>query len=332
MRHELSIGSACVESLESRWMLAGNVIHEFPLSAGSNPEKIITGLDGSIYAYEQGTGKLARMRPHHAFAEITIPANTNASFGMVLSPKGDVYFTVHDGIGAYSPKFNRMTIIPLDADPNDIAPGPDGNLWFTESVANKVGRLTLSKKGQFNPNTFTVTTFDVPTANAGAASITTGPGGDLWFGEDLAGQLGEITIAGGVPTIHEFALPTRNGHPVGITSGPDGNVWFTEVFGNKIGRINESTKVVTEFTAPTANSEPFWITKSGKSLYFVERAAGQIGQITTAGAITEATIPSGPYPKLTSITAGPKNTLWFTQGTADEVGELILPLKANVLT
>ena len=146
------------------------------------------------------------------------------------------------GLGAYSPKFNRVTIIPLPTDPNDIAYGPDGNLWFTEPDANSIGRLTLSKNGQL-VNGFQITQFAVPAAApAGVASIARGPAGDLWFGEDIAGNVGQITFSGGVPTIHEYPLPTTSGHPLGIVTGPDKNIWVTEVYGNKIARVNESTK------------------------------------------------------------------------------------------
>jgi virginiamycin B lyase len=36
----------------------------------------------------------------------------------------------------------KSYVIPTDhAFPSQIAVGPDGNLWFAESTANKIGRL-----------------------------------------------------------------------------------------------------------------------------------------------------------------------------------------------
>src|SRR5947209_2712050 len=58
--------------------------------------------------------------------------------------------------------------------PAQITAGPDGALWFTESTANKLGRITTSG---------TFTEYAVPTANAGPAGITVGPDGALWFTE-----------------------------------------------------------------------------------------------------------------------------------------------------
>src|SRR5436305_11502728 len=55
-------------------------------------------------------------------------------------------------LGAFS-EFSVPTSQPFG-----IAAGPDGNLWFTDSAGNQVGRVTPAG---------TVTEFTVPTANSG---------------------------------------------------------------------------------------------------------------------------------------------------------------------
>src|ERR1700733_15445151 len=47
-----------------------------------------------------------------------------------------------------------------------IVAGPDGNLWFTEFTANKIGML--------NPATHAITEFAVPTADSGPLGIAVG--------------------------------------------------------------------------------------------------------------------------------------------------------------
>src|SRR5207249_2283249 len=98
-----------------------------------------------------------------------------------------------------------------------ITAGPDGNLWFTESAGNQIGRITTAG---------VVSEFAVPTANSSLVGITVGPDGNLWFSERLGNQIGRITTAG---AITEFPVPTANSFPTIITVGPDGNLWFTEV-------------------------------------------------------------------------------------------------------
>src|SRR4051812_3374645 len=60
-----------------------------------------------------------------------------------------------------------------NAAPLEITAGPDGNLWFTESGANKIGRMT--------PAGVVTGEFAIPTPNSAPyLGITTGPDGNLW--------------------------------------------------------------------------------------------------------------------------------------------------------
>ena len=79
-------------------------------------------------------------------------------------------------------------------------PAPDGNLWFTEFIANKIGRITP---------TGTITEFNVPTSSSDPIGITAGPDGNLWFTERSGNKLGRVTINSSGLTISPLsALPT----------------------------------------------------------------------------------------------------------------------------
>jgi streptogramin lyase len=106
---------------------------------------------------------------------------------------------------------------------------------------------------------------EFPVPNGHPDGITAGPDGNLWFTEDIGGNIGRISTSG---TITEFPLPFGSS-PDGITAGPDGNLWFTDEDGN-IGRITPGG-TITEFPVPTTNSFPSWITKgSDGNLWFTE--------------------------------------------------------------
>src|SRR6266568_3667145 len=201
----------------------------------------------------------------------------------------------------------------------NIAEGPDGNLWFTEGLGNKVGRITPGGM---------ITEFPLPSNNYGDPyDITTGPDGNLWFTEqsfvlNTSPKIGRITPNG---TITEFPVPTINTSLEGITTGPDGNLWFTEKDGNNIGKITPSG-AVTEYPVPTGSSWPWGITTGPDgNLWFTESNvyANKIGVITPSGAVTEYPIPtngSGPY----GITAGPDGNLWFTEQVGNKIGRVNL--------
>jgi virginiamycin B lyase len=189
--------------------------------------------------------------------------------------------------------------------PSGITTGPDGALWFTESGANKIGRITTAGL---------VTEFPIPTANSEPSGITAGPDGALWFTESNGSNvnnIGRITTAG---MITGFPLPPSLS-PNGITSGPDGALWFTANTStgiNSIGRIT-TAGMITEFPLPAANSYVSAITTGPDgALWFIEQSANKIGRITTAGVVTEFPIPTARS-EPAGITAGPDGALWFTE-------------------
>src|SRR5215472_12285593 len=68
------------------------------------------------------------------------------------------------------------------------------------------------------------TTFRLSNPANSISAITSGPDGNLWFTEPLAGKVGRITLAG---DIREFNLfPGSN--PTDIAAGSDGNLWITD--------------------------------------------------------------------------------------------------------
>ncbi len=68
----------------------------------------------------------------------------------------------------------EFPIPTVSSNATGIAAGPNGNLWFTESNGEKIGRISPSG---------TITEFPVPTAYNQPDGITAGPGGTLWFTE-----------------------------------------------------------------------------------------------------------------------------------------------------
>jgi virginiamycin B lyase len=67
---------------------------------------------------------------------------------------------------------------------DEVAAGPDGNLWFTEYNGNKIGRISTSGS---------IIEFAVPTSASGPVGITAGPDGNLWFTEYNGNKIGRIT-------------------------------------------------------------------------------------------------------------------------------------------
>lgn len=191
-----------------------------------------------------------------------------------------------------------------NSSPIAITTDADGNVWFTEYAANKIGRMTPA--GVF-------TEFAVPTPNAALPGITHGSDGNIWFVEQVANKIAKLTPAG---VFTEYSIPTANQQPNSIVSGPDGNLWFTGYSG-VIGRITPAG-VVTEFPI-VANPTSITVGADG-NMWFTELNQQRIGRITPSGVITEFPTPPDSFPY--SIAAGPDGNLWFTLRYANSIGRM----------
>src|ERR1700722_955905 len=199
-----------------------------------------------------------------------------------------------------------------NSQPESIALGPDGALWFTETAGNKIGRITTAGA---------VTEYPVGgTYQTGSPwAIIVGPDGAMWFTETLGSKIGRITTAGVITK--ERATPTPNSGPRGIAIGPDGAMWFTEYSANKIGRIT-TAGVITEYPlAPNTSPSEIAAGPDG-ALWFTENGGNQVVRMTTEGVITNEYPAPTPESVLAQIVPGPDGNLWITENWNNKVAQL----------
>jgi streptogramin lyase len=191
-----------------------------------------------------------------------------------------------------------------------ITAGFDGNVWFTESAANKIAKV--------NPHSHALSEFALPTPNSGPYGITSGPDGNLWFTEYNANRIGEINPS--TNAISEFNIPTANaGYPaaIAITAGPDGNLWFSG--GRQIGNMNPRTHAISEFSVSTGLINAIAAGPDG-NVWFPEY--DKIAEINPrTGAISEFAVPTANS-YAWGITSGPDGNLWFTEYYGNKIGEI----------
>ncbi len=230
-----------------------------------------------------------------------------------------------------------VTDVPLSAaggKPTDLAPAPDGAIWFTDTGASAIGRLAPDG---------TVRMFPL-SAGRDASSIAIGPAGDVWFtqyGFYKTAEFGPPPPSPGPPaigrifpdgTMTDYPLPTTDSNragradplsgasPGGITAGPDGAMWFTESGADQIGRIGPDG-VITEYPLPTRNTEHLFptgiIPGPDGALWFHEAMAGRLGRIDPATlAITEHELAPRSSNRMEwagggPLVRGPDGGLWF---------------------
>jgi streptogramin lyase len=200
--------------------------------------------------------------------------------------------------------------------PTRIVAARDGNLWFTEQNASKIGRITPSGS---------ITEFPVASSPAGPLGIAASADGLLWFTKNINSRVARFTLSGAEFDLAGPWQPSPSRSPLDIVVGPDGMLWFAESANpGFVARFDPNLMNALEVPTPTANSFPFGIAVgSDGKLWFTEAGANKIGKITTAGAISEepTTLPtasSGPR----GIAAGPDGNLWFTELNGNKIGRI----------
>ena len=205
---------------------ASGAISAFSIpTANSGPSGITAGREGDLWFTEQQANQIGRITPAGVVTEFQIPTLAGP-YAITTGREGDLWFTEQRAtkIGRITPS-GSITEFPISSEAYGITTGREGDLWFTGS-GNEIGRLTPSGA---------LRQFELPVPGSGGREITLGPGGDLWFAQQLDNLVGRITPSG---TISEFNVSTaRESRPYGIAMGPGATIWFTAGLADSIGRI-----------------------------------------------------------------------------------------------
>jgi virginiamycin B lyase len=172
--------------------------------------------------------------------------------------------------------------VPDGTHPHDVAPAPDGGVWYTAQRRGALGHLDpatgktreiLLGKGsaphgvivgpdgapwvtdggqnaivRVDPKTKETRVFPLPIrADANLNTATFDHAARLWF-TGQAGYYGRLDPATG--KVEVFDAPKGEG-PYGITTAPDGTVYYASLAGSYVGRIDPETGKATVLEPPT---------------------------------------------------------------------------------
>jgi streptogramin lyase len=255
-----------------------DVITEFPIP-GSNPTAITAGPDGNLWFTETGSNQIGSINPtNKAISQYTIPTGGSSPTGITAG-----------AINPFTHTFTEYVIPQASSQPNGITAGSDGNIWFTESNANRIGQVSTT--------THVITSFLI--AGPGEPrSIAAAADGNLWFTEVGTNQIGTLTLPG--DTISLMTIPTAATSPAWISVGPGGTLWFAESATSQVGEIVAPTTIS---TAPTNQT-----IVAGQTATFTASAIGfptptVIWQVSTNGGATYTPIINGGVYSATTSTS-----------------------------
>jgi virginiamycin B lyase len=228
----------------------------------------------------------------------------------------------------------------------EIAKGPDGNLWVTACTllanntcnSSTIAKVTISGTSQI---------FQTGQSFQYTPGVSWAADGTLWVAQN--GNLVDVATSGSVTPNFASPLPvlTRNPFFMGLAA-QNNYIWAAGTGcgiacpnANWLEQFDTNTKAAVAVFPTNANSGaslqaiPANITsKSDGTIWFTEASCnlaaadgcygistpGWIGEIATDGSLHEYHAPAGVQPF--GITAGADGTIWFTEATGNNVGHV----------
>jgi len=199
------------------------------------------------------------------------------------------------------------------AHPHDPAVGVDGALWFTEQMANKIGRLD-PKTGEFKEYPLKVT-------NSGPHGLVSDREGNIWFTGNFAGYIGKLDPKTG--QVKEYKMPTEKADdPHTAVFDANGTLWFTLQGANMVGRLDPRTGKIELKDVPTENALPYGMQVNSKGVpFFCELGTNKIGSIDPKTmAIQDYSLPEAARPRRLAIDT--QDRVYFSDFKSGHLGRL----------
>ncbi len=197
------------------------------------------------------------------------------------------------------------------AHPHDPALAPDGSLWFTEQLQNKLGRLDPAS-GAFKEYPLTV-------EESGPHGLVADSNGNIWFTGNGKGYIGKLDPKTGKVT--EYQMPDEKAEdPHTAVFDAHGILWFTVQVGNMVGRLDPRTGKVELKAVQGQRALPYGIAINSKGVpFFCEFGTNKIAKIDPQTmTITDFTLPEAARPRRMAIDAHgiaitPDGAVWYSE-------------------
>jgi virginiamycin B lyase len=244
----------------------------------------------------------------------------------------------------------RVFQLPDGARVHDVAPAPDGKIWYTAQRQGALGIIDprtgsirqiplgegsaphgviqgpdgaawITDGGQnaivrFDPKTEAIRVWKLP-EDGGYANLNTGAfdgDGVHWFtGQNgIYGRLDPRTNE-----IEVFKDPHGRG-PYGIAATPSGEIYYVSLAGSHLARIDRKTGEVTIIEPPTPNqgARRVWADSKG-NLWVSEWNSGNLSRYTPATNAWKSWKLPGDKPQAYAVYVDNRDVVWVTEWSAN---------------
>jgi len=199
--------------------------------------------------------------------------------------------------------------VPAGSHPHDVAPAPDGTVWYTAQRAGALGRL----------NPLTGETDHIPLGSGSAPhGVIVGPDGAPWITD--SGLNAIVRVDPQSEEVRVFPLPVSAGNANLNTAAFDRNnrLWFTGQSGI-YGYLDPSTGSMEVFAAPRGRG-PYGITSTPEgAVYYASLANSYVGRIDPQTGEATVLEPPTPGQGARRVWSDSQGRIWVSEWNAGQV-------------
>jgi virginiamycin B lyase len=200
--------------------------------------------------------------------------------------------------------------VPPGSRPHDVAPAPDGTVWYTAQSSGELGRLDPA----------TGETHHIPLGNGSAPhGVIVGPDGAPWITDGGLNAILRVDSESG--TVQTYPLPAEGRAANLNTATFDGNgvLWFTGQ-GGIYGRLDPAVGGVEVFAAPRGRGPYGIATTPGGEVYYASLASSHIAHVDLETGTAAPLDPPTPGQGARRIWSDSQGRLWISEWEAGQVG------------
>jgi virginiamycin B lyase len=198
--------------------------------------------------------------------------------------------------------------VPSGSHPHDVAPAPDGTVWYTAQQSGELGRL----------DALTGETHHIP-LGAGSAphGVIVGPDGAAWVTD--GGQNAIVRVDAESEEVTVFPLNASYANLNTAAFDGSGVLWFTGQSG-VYGRLDPGTGQVQVFDAPRGRG-PYGIAATpGGDVFYASLAGSHIVKIDLATNEALMIEPPTPGQGARRVWSDSKGIIWVSEWNAGQLG------------
>lgn len=202
----------------------------------------------------------------------------------------------------------RAYPVPAGSRPHDVAPAPDGGVWYTAQGSGELGWL--------DPNTGD--TKHIPLGlGSRPHGVIVGPDGAAWVTD--GGLNAIVRVDPTTDEVEVFPLPADRPDANLNTATFDGNglLWFTGQNG-VYGRLDPASGAIDVFDAPRGRGPYGIATTPAGDVYYASLAGSYVGQLDGDGAVAVLEPPT-PNQGARRVWADSRGRIWVSEWNAGAV-------------